>query len=175
MRISRFNRIVAAFTIFFFSWQTANAYSSQAFSVIPKAYANVESNPPKPGTRNVLLLLNAHTSSDAQKNISNLLSYFQSQGIDLIGLEGADDKIDGEIFREFPHKNALAKAAWQLVKEGVFTGAEYFYITADKLPEFYGLEDKSLYLEDRDAFVKTIQAKENLKPALIHLVPPFKI
>src|SRR3989338_8871069 len=161
-----FQKLIAGLIAVFFTWQTATAYSFPGITLIPKAIASVESNAGTPTGKTVLFVLNAHTSSDAQKNIAELLKFFQSQGIDLIGLEGADDKIDGKIFRDFSDKDSLAKASWQMVKEGIFTGAEYFYITADKLPHFYGLEDRGLYFENRDAFIDTFKSREALKPAL---------
>ena len=135
----RFTRIVAAATALFFFWQTATAYALPVLGLIPKAIASVEFQSAQAHQKSVLLLLNAHTSSDAQKNISELLKFLQTQGVDLIGLEGADDQIDGRMFRDFSDKEALAKASWQMVKEGIFTGAEHFYITAETLPAFYGL------------------------------------
>ncbi len=177
---SRFKKIIAGATFLFFFWQTATAYSlpvrqteqrirrfdERALTALPKGIGKIQSDSSKPGTKTVLLVLNAHTSSDAQKHIAQLLEFFQSEGIDLIGLEGADEKIDGKIFRDFPFKDSLARAAWQMVKEGKFTGAEYFYITAEKLPHFYGLENRNLYLENRDAFTHTSTQAEELKSTL---------
>ena len=157
---NRFCRVIAAVTLICFSSQTVFAYS------LPQNVGTVQSDSSKPNSKNAILILNAHTSSDAQKNISELLKYFKTQGIDLIGLEGAGDKIDGQIFRSFPDKEALAQAAWQMVQEGTFTGAEYFYITAEKLPNFFGLEDKTVYLENRDAFLKTTEAANQLHDTL---------
>src|SRR3989338_8777776 len=159
---SRLTKIIAGITFFFFIWQMTSAYSLPVLAIVPQHIAKVQSSSKKPSDKTVIFLLNAHTSSDAQKNIAELLKFFQSQGIDLIGLEGADDKIDGKIFRDFSDKDSLAKASWQMVKEGIFTGAEYFYITADKLPHFYGLEDRGLYFENRDAFIDTFKSREAL-------------
>src|SRR3989338_6338715 len=167
---SRILRSIAAVTVFFFFWNTATAYSLPVLGLLPAKLGTVQSTPehiPSQSTdKTVLLLLNAHTSSDAQKNIAEMLEFFQAQGIDLIGLEGADDRIDGEIFRRFPHKESLAKAAWQMVKDGKLTGAEYFYVTAEKIPAFYGIEDKALYHENKNAFVATTQLREKLAVTL---------
>src|SRR3989338_7004436 len=164
-----FKRFVALITVFFFSWQTA-AYSLPVLSVVPKEYGSVTNSDsarehPAQEPKTVILLLNAHMSSDAQRHIADLLSFFQTHGIDLIGLEGAY-QINGEPFRKFPYKEALKQAAWDMVKEGKFTGAEYFYITSDQLPYFYGIEDKALYFENRDAFTKIFELKEKLAPAV---------
>ncbi|MBI2167651.1 MAG: GDP-mannose 4,6-dehydratase [Candidatus Omnitrophica bacterium] len=117
-----------------------------------------------PGTKTVYLLLNAHASSETQRQIARLLRFFQKKGVSSIGLEGASDPIDGRLFRTFPEKNALAQAAWEMVREGKLTGAEYFYITAEKLPRFYGLEKKEFYLRNREAFIRTVKAGERIRP-----------
>ncbi|OGX05844.1 MAG: hypothetical protein A3G87_05190 [Omnitrophica bacterium RIFCSPLOWO2_12_FULL_50_11] len=159
-------KIVAAATVLVFASESSVAYGFPAFDLIPEAFAQVQSQSSRDHPKTVLLLLNAHTSSDAQRNIAETLKYLQAQGINLIGLEGADDEIDGKLFRRFPFKDSLAHAAWRMVEEGTFTGAEYFYITAEKLPEFYGIEDRDLYLENREAFTQTIRSAATLQPAL---------
>lgn len=159
---SKSKKIIGFFTLQFFFWQMAFAYSMPVLALVPKSIGQVQSNQGQGSSKTAILVLNAHTSSDAQKNISELLKFFQSQGVDLIGLEGADQKIDGKLFRDFPFKDSLARAAWQMVKEGKFTGAEYFYITSEKLPSFFGLEDKDLYLNNRDAFIQTNRTAKTL-------------
>src|SRR3989338_7158996 len=69
-----------------------------------------------PETKTVYLLLNAHASSEAQRQIARLLRFFQKKGISSVGLEGASDTVDGRLFRSFPKKDALAQAAWEMVK-----------------------------------------------------------
>ena len=165
-KITRFTKLVALATLLSFSWQSAVGYAFPSFALFPTSVGRIQSNQANQETKNVILLLNAHTSSEAQRNIAELLSFFQKQGVDLIGLEGASEKIDGRMFRNLPFEESAKKATWRMVEDGVFTGAEYFYITAEQLPDFFGLEDPELYFKNRDAFVETLKGREAALPSL---------
>src|SRR3989338_6929345 len=124
--MSRFRTLIAGLSLFFFTSQCTTAYAMPILALVPKRIAKVASQPNSPSGKTAILILDAHTYSEAQKNISELLNYFQANGVNSVGLEGADGRIDGDQFRAFPYKKSLAKAAWAMVQEGVFTGAEYF-------------------------------------------------
>lgn len=117
-------------------------------------------------TKTVYLILDAHASSDAQQSMAKILEHLQQQGVQSIGLEGADQILQADLFRAFPYKFALKQAALDDVKKGELSGAEYFYIQTNPTPALFGLENRELYLQNREAFLEGVSAQPISSPIL---------
>lgn len=90
-----------------------------------------------------------HGQRRAQENISALLSdVLAAHSGAMVGLEGAEAKdIDLAPFRS-PFLEANAETGRFFFNTGYLTGAELPVFTAEKLPHYFGLEDRRLYLEN---------------------------
>lgn len=90
-----------------------------------------------------------HGQRQAQENISALLSdVLEAHSGAMVGLEGAEAKdIDPTPFRS-PFLEANMETGRFFFNTGYLTGAELPVFTAEKLPHYFGLEDRRLYLEN---------------------------
>ena len=71
----------------------------------------------------VILIQDAHSIPDAQRNIQNLIGHFQKQyGVEIIGVEGAASRLDSRIFQSFPDKNRLKQVFEEYMERGELTG-----------------------------------------------------
>jgi len=98
-----------------------------------------------------------HADEVAQLNIAAIVDTMNTNyGIDLLCLEGASDKLNTSFYDKFPDDKAKEATSKFFVKEGLFTGAEYYKIThKDKDIRAYGAENKKLYLEHLDSYKKS--------------------
>jgi len=71
----------------------------------------------------VILIQDAHAIPDAQRNIQQLINYFQQEhGVDLVALEGAASPLDPTLFKSFPDKKVLREVFQKYYEDGELTG-----------------------------------------------------
>jgi hypothetical protein len=106
----------------------------------------------------VVLVQDAHGIESAQKNVARILEHVQSSLSEeehlLVGLEGATGAFRHEIYRAWPHASARRETAEFLLNRSLINGAEFHALTAERAPLLWGLEDKSLYLKNVEAYRK---------------------
>ena len=129
-----------------------------------------ENSPPPSSCPTVILIQDAHAIPDAQKNISRLLYYFQKNyGIDRIGLEGASEKLDAQIFQSFPNKALLKKVFKKYHTQGEVSGGIAAAIFHTLPAHYQGVEDWDLYEEGVELYLKALEQKTPLLKILEEL------
>ena len=112
----------------------------------------------------VILIQDAHTIPEAQRNIQKLISHFQKEyGVGLVGLEGASSQADPQILKSFPDKEILKKVTDEYFEKGELTGTNAAAILNDGKSIYHGIEDWKLY-EQALGFYLSAMEKE---PALL--------
>lgn len=113
---------------------------------LPKKMGKIEEIYRGTGDKIVVLIQDAHSIPDAQRSIQSAIDYFQTQyGISLVGLEGASEKLDPQIFRSFPDKELLRKTFDAYSQRGELTGGTAAALFNTSASAYYGIEDWSLY------------------------------
>lgn len=101
----------------------------------------------------VVHIQEAHANYEAQLNIKKILTQLHSDyKFSLIQLEGAASKLDPSIFQTAYLKEANAKLADYLMREGRLSGAEAFAVESKEPVELQGIEDRMLYMENLKTF-----------------------
>ncbi len=114
-----------------------------------------------PGGRIVIAVQDAHGIFDAQMNIRRVIEELQNQhNFDVVGLEGGTGKTDYTLYRAFPDEKIKEEQAMRYLKRAELSGGEAAAILNPKPGIFYGIEDKELYYENRNSFLKALEAKD---------------
>ncbi|MBI3312831.1 MAG: methyltransferase domain-containing protein [Candidatus Omnitrophica bacterium] len=123
-----------------------------------------------PESPRVVLIQDAHSIPDAQKNIQKLIHHFQKQyGIGLVALEGASSKLDPQILRSFPDKEKLEKTLDQYFEKGELTGssaAAIFSPGDGNKTVFQGIEDWKMYEEGLGLYLKAMKNQPEILKSL---------
>ena len=82
---------------------------------------------PQSGSPVIIHIQDAHAHYEAQQNIQKILGELtQKNGIDLIFIEGAMDRLEADRLRYFKKENLNRELVDLLAKQGVVSGAEMF-------------------------------------------------
>ena len=104
----------------------------------------------------VLILQDAHSVPDAQRNIHNLIHQLDKEyGINFIGVEGASGRLDATLFRAFPDESLLRKAFKQYYEAGELTGGSGAALFERGGLPVIGLEDSRL---DQECYARYLAA-----------------
>lgn len=138
----------------------------------------------------VVLIQDAHSIPDAQRNIRYLIDHFQTQyGVTRIGLEGASEKLDPTIFRSFPEKEKLRQVMDVYADHGELTGGTAAAIfsglpdqesisrspsSSNSQPVFRGIEDWPLYEEGVGYYLRALEKEPEIKAILDPLESELK-
>ena len=115
---------------------------------IPAEMGKIEETFEGRSAQTVILLRDAHSIPEAQRNIGRLIEYFLGNySIGFTGVEGAAGKLDPEIFRSFPDPEILQKVFEEYAAKGELTGVNAAAIFAKEESVYEGLEDWALYEE----------------------------
>ena len=115
----------------------------------------------------VIYIQDAHAVYDAQRSIQGIIHYLQkSFRLPLVAVEGAAGPLDPVLFRTFPDEKVKEKVFDELMHQGEISGAEAAAILNPLWSDFVGIEDKELYLRDRDAFIKALEVKAQVEQEL---------
>lgn len=128
--------------------------------VIPSGYGEVKDRYDGKSGFTVIHIQDAHCVYEAQKNIATILeSLVQNQGVALITVEGAADKIDASEYASFPDPKVRKLVTDYMMKQGRISGAEYFMITSGSQIMMTGLEDRLLYQKNLSQFQESLSFK----------------
>jgi len=124
----------------------------------------------------VLLLQDAHAIPDAQKNICNLIDFFQqTYGLKNVAVEGVATKLNPQIFKSFPDQELLRKTFTEYLKQGEMTGTTLAAVFNKLEGNFVGVEDWALYEEGYGYFLTAMTASETLKDRLFEMESALEI
>lgn len=111
----------------------------------------------------VILIQDAHAIPEAQKNIQNLIEYFQrEQGLRVVGLEGAASRIDPGIFRSFPDQERLKNIFQDYYDRGELTGgnAAAIFSPLKSGAVYQGVENWELYEEGLAFYLQAVKSQK---------------
>jgi len=119
----------------------------------------------------VVLIQDAHSIPDAQRSIRSAIDHFQTQyGVSLVGLEGASEKLDPQIFRSFPDKELLRKTFDAYAQRGELTGGTTAALFNTSSSAYHGIEDWPLYEQGVSYFLKATAMESEIKILLDPMV-----
>ncbi|HQB12618.1 MAG TPA: hypothetical protein PLX96_06565, partial [Candidatus Omnitrophota bacterium] len=134
---------------------------------LPKKMGKIEEIYRGTGDKIVVLIQDAHSIPDAQRSIQSAIDYFQTQyGISLVGLEGASEKLDPQIFRSFPDKELLRKTFDAYSQRGELTGGTAAALFNTSASAYYGIEDWSLYEAGVSYFLEATAMESEIEKIL---------
>ncbi|MFC1807979.1 FHA domain-containing protein, partial [Candidatus Omnitrophota bacterium] len=112
----------------------------------------------------VIHIQDRHIDPVAQFNISKTLDNLISRhNIKLLCLEGGSDELDTTFYDNIPDDDPKKRVSEFFVKQGIFTGAEYFKIVnKDIYLRAVGVEDNETYFQHIATYKKTRADKENI-------------
>lgn len=118
----------------------------------------------------VIHIQDAHVNEEAQRNIANILDYFaEHHDLDWVSLEGAQGELYTEIFSFIPNQKVREDISGYFLKEGRLTGPEYLAIVDRPQMKLYGVEDKGLYEQNREAYLAALDVRERDEEILAKL------
>ena len=108
----------------------------------------------------VFLIQDAHAVPDAQRSLEKLIEYFQTAyGVRTIALEGAEGKLDPDLFRNFADKEKLGKVFDAYLDTGELSGAAAASVLSKTPADYVGIEDWKLYQEGVTAYLAGLKAQ----------------
>ncbi|MFA5160110.1 MAG: hypothetical protein WC484_06355, partial [Candidatus Omnitrophota bacterium] len=151
------------------------AYRSLADDLIaialPKEIGNIRETYRGTSDKIVVLIQDAHSIPDAQRSIRSIIDHFQTRyGVSLVGLEGASEKLDPQIFRSFPDKDLLRKIFDAYAQRGELTGGTAAALFNASSGTYHGIEDWSLYEEGVLYFLKAMEMEKEIMSLLNPMV-----
>lgn len=157
-----FTIVVLPFTVL----STQEGYTAEKDSIditavrVPEIFGIVKEVHKGTNDKTVFHIQDAHCNFEAQDNNSKILRNFvDNYGIDVVAVEGSSGVIDTAPFSGYPNKKARDDVAFYFMQHGKITGPEYLAITGDRKFTLFGIEDKALYKENYDLFLKSLKFK----------------
>lgn len=122
----------------------------------------------------IVHLQDLHTHAQAQQHVSELIGFVHEHyGLDLVALEGAGGLCDTSLYSDFPNPASTEKIAKLFLREGLFTGAEYYSVTHPKTVMLWGVEDESLYLKHLNVHQRNIARAHSVRSALAQVATAY--
>ena len=132
--------------------------------VIPEEAGRIKEVYKAPNAKQVVVhIQDAHTNFEAQSNIAKIIEHLiKNYTLNLAAVEGSTGLIDTGPFRNMPNQESKVEVATYYMKKGRVTGPEYLSITKPYVFTLWGIEDEDMYLNNYDAFLKTIQFQDEM-------------
>lgn len=128
--------------------------------VVPAEYGSVKSRFNGKSGRLIINVMDVHCNYEAQTNIAKILEgLIKGYGMNFVALEGADGIVDTSRFQLFKDAEARREAADRFMKEGELSGPEFLSVTAGYPIRLVGVETRSFYLQNRNAFTSSLPFK----------------
>ena len=110
----------------------------------------------------IVYIQNAHANLDSERSTQELIAHFQKElHLPLVLLEGGEGKLDNLFFKSFPAKELKEKLLNDYLAKGDLSGGETASILLDQYDtKYYGIEDQTLYLENKKAFLEAVSQEE---------------
>ncbi len=134
---------------------------------VPGESGSIEDSYQGSSGQTVVLIQDAHSVPEAQKNIQNLISHFEENyGISIVALEGASSELDARIFKNFPEKRQLEKVLSAFMEKGELPGGAAAALLGNTPAVYHGAEDWNLYEDGLNLYSQTmaeepVLSKEN--------------
>lgn len=108
----------------------------------------------------VVIVQDAHANYEAQKNIAGILSHLADKnGLRTVNVEGAEGYLYHSFLSAYPSEEARRAMADYFMKEAKLTGPEYAAIVDRPDLKLFGVEEETLYLENRKVFLEALDYK----------------
>jgi hypothetical protein len=147
-----------------------SAYASHVQSPLPSltlplelgrvqdSYVSKKSNAPF-----IVCIQNAHANYEAQKNIQDILAYYQKEcDLSTLFVEGSTGEIDASFFRAFPLQDVKKKIIDEYVQAGRISGVEEYAITGEREVTLHGIENEELYLSHLELLTRIVRDKDRI-------------
>ncbi|MFC2061993.1 RdgB/HAM1 family non-canonical purine NTP pyrophosphatase, partial [Elusimicrobiota bacterium] len=130
---------------------------------IPFEYGQIsERFQPKTAKSKVIIIQDYHANYKVQKNISAMLKHINEEyGIEKIGVEGSSSEVDVSLLASAPEKEIKHAVCEFFMEKGTLTGPEEF-ISTQKTPVLYGLEDQELYEKDKEILLSSLDHRDDI-------------
>ena len=115
----------------------------------------------------VTLIRDYHCHYDTQKAISSIIGQLNHEYPIPVLLEGAYGAIDLSFMSRYPDLNAVESVSDELLKKGMFSGAEYLSVLSAN--SLYGIDDRRYYLMSYDIFQRVTARETELQLLLSFL------
>ncbi|MSR77214.1 MAG: hypothetical protein EXS63_03160, partial [Candidatus Omnitrophica bacterium] len=156
---------------------------------LPKDFGKIQESYRGSSDKVAVLVQDAHSIPDAQRNIQNIIGFFQKEyDVSLVGVEGTAAQLDPQIFHSFPDRKKLREVFEEYYERGELTGGTAAAIfsrqstvdspqkeheglnrgpwTMDRGLAFEGLEDWPLYERGVSEFLKALKEQKKLSEVL---------
>lgn len=133
--------------------------------VIPEDAGRIKEVYKAPNAKQVVVhIQDAHCNYEAQSNISKVVEHLiKNYVLNLAAVEGSTGMIDTSPFRNMPNQESKVEVADYYMKKGRVTGPEFLSITGPYNFTIWGIEDEDMYLNNYDAFLKTIKFQTEME------------
>lgn len=127
---------------------------------VPKAFGTIKEvyrahSRGKKSSRIIFHIQDVHVNYEAQKNLANILEYLiETYGLRLVLVEGGITDKDFSDIRGLAPLEDRRRKADELLREGIISGEDYVDIATDFPLKFQGIEEKDLYEENMEAYLK---------------------
>lgn len=120
--------------------------------------------------KSFILIQNAHINEEAQHHIASLLDYLHRQhGLNQVALEGAEGELSTALYTTLPSKQSRRDIAEALLQQGRLTGSEFYAMVENPEINLFGIEENTLYEENRDAYLQALEHKDRDEQVLTGL------
>lgn len=150
------------------------AQSSFNFAAVPdkiqfnEKYGRVRESFNGKNDKMIIHIQDAHCVYEAQKNIIGLVrDLYKNHNAKLITVEGADAYFNADEISKFPIQSVKQDVADYFLSKGRISGVEYLLIQNDLPITLRGAENRDLYIENYNSFMKTMQSSDNKAMVLI--------
>ncbi len=134
---------------------------------LPKSLGKIEDTFQGSTDKTVVIVQDAHAIPDAQKSIEKIIEHFQKNyGVNLVGLEGANSRLDPQIFKSFPDKKLLQKVFKDYLDQGELTGGNGAALFSPFSADFHGVEDWNLYEQGIGLYLAAMKEEKKLNEKL---------
>ncbi len=135
---------------------------------IPKMLGTVLASH-KTGSPPIILIEDAHSVPEAQKNIERIIRYVQKKyGVRVVASEGASGKLEPELLKSFPDAKRLKTMVRSYLEAGEMTGvtASAILNTVGHAPEYIGVENWALYEEGLRNYFEAANQEQSILKAI---------
>lgn len=119
------------------------------------------------GERLVILVQDAHSIPSAQRNIRNLIDYFQqTHGLSTVAVEGARGRLDAQVFRSFPEREKMKAVFSRYLEAGELTGTTFAAVFNAREADYRDVEDWDLFEEGYGYYLTALENSAEIRGIL---------
>jgi len=116
----------------------------------------------------IIHIQDAHCIYEAQKNIVGLIrDLYKNHNVKLVTVEGADAYFNADSLSAFPIQSVKQDVAEYFLNKGRISGVEYLLIQNDLPIAVRGAENRDLYVDNYNSFLKSLAKPDDKAIALI--------